>query len=343
MSGPRTSALVLGYGAEPGLGECIAALAGEPDLEIVLVDNGAAPEALAAARQAGGPDLVVVTPATNLGFAGGCNAAVAASHGELLVFVNSDVVVRAGAVARLAAVVGDDAQVGAVCGSVRLRADPTTMNTAGNPVSFLGLAWAGGLGEPAARHDRPTEVASVSGGFFAMTRGTWDELGGFDPLLFAYQEDVDVSLQLRLAGRAVRYVPPAVAVHDYEFARNPRKMYLLERNRWIVLLTVFPRPVLLAALPALLAVEPGLLAVAVAQGWGRQKLEGYVWLVRHVGTIRARRRRIQSRTVIGADQFAVHLSGGVDAPVLGGSPLLRAANRVLGAYWSTARRMAGLA
>ena len=75
-----------------------------------------------------------------------------------------------------------------------------------------------------------------------------------------------------LSGRRVVYVPDAVADHHYEFGRSPLKMYLLERNRLITVLTDFPGGLLRRVLPALLVVEPLLLVQAVLQGWGRQKV-----------------------------------------------------------------------
>ena len=127
--------------------------------------------------------------------------------------------------------------------------------------------------------------------------------------------------------------------HRYEFSRNARKSYLLERNRLLLLLTAYERRTLLAARCRRCSlVEAALLALAVAQGWGGAKLRGYGWLLRHRGLVLARRRQLQAeRTRPDAallPLLTAHLSfGNVDRP-----PGLGLLDAVLAGYWALARR-----
>ena len=91
----------------------------------------------------------------------------------------------------------------------------------------------------------------------------------------------------------MEYVPGAVVRHHYEFSRNQRKLYLLERNRAILLLTTYQRRSLLVLAPMLLLTEMLMLGAAIAGGWGRAKLRGWGWLWRHRDWVRARRALIQ--------------------------------------------------
>jgi GT2 family glycosyltransferase len=54
-----------------------------------------------------------------------------------------------------------------------------------------------------------------SGGAAFIRREALDAAGGFDPELFMYYEDVDVSWRMRLAGYDIRHVPDAVVVHRH--------------------------------------------------------------------------------------------------------------------------------
>ena len=80
--------------------------------------------------------------------------------------------------------------------------------------------------------------------------------------MFAYLEDTELSLRCWQRGLKVMFVPDAVVLHDYEFSRNPSKLGLLERNRLIMLLTLYERHTLAVLAPALLAVEIATLALS---------------------------------------------------------------------------------
>jgi GT2 family glycosyltransferase len=286
------SALVVAYGAEPELGDCLdAILASEGVIvDVVVVDNGDRSGHLA--RFADEPRVAVYRPGTNLGFAGGCNAAAEHAAGEVLVLVNPDVAVQPQTLARLAAV-ALEAGVGIATASVRLASEPAVMNSAGNPVHYLGLAWAGGHGEPASMHAEQASVASASGACCAIRADLWRELGGFDPAYFAYHEDVEISLRCWQRGRQVVYVPDAIALHHYEFSRNTGKNYLLERNRLVTVLTTYSGRTLVMIAGPLIALEVSILAVAAAGGWLPAKLRGYRWIVTHAPALVARHRRLQ--------------------------------------------------
>lgn len=337
---PSILVVVLAYGPEPYLADCVRAVLDSVDdqgneliLDIVVIDNGA-PAAVSALAPA--PRVQVVRPPSNLGFAGGCNLAVQGSDADLFVFVNSDAIVAPAAVHRLCQELQDDSR-GLVSGAIRLADAPDSMNSVGNPVHFLGLVWAGGYGEPASRHAAGTDIASISGAFFACRATTWRTLGGFDERYFAYHEDTDLSLRAWQAGYRVGYVPGAIAAHHYEFSRTPTKQFLLERNRWITLLTDFPAAVLAVTAPALVAFELAVLVIAARQGWLRDKLRSYRWLLGNLGYLRTRRKQVRSSNALSDRQFADLLTARLEPAVLGPLPGLRIVNAVLAAYWRLCR------
>ena len=337
---PAVSAIVLAHGAEPLLERCVTALLESVDttLEVLVVDNGCTSDAVRRVRDREG--VRVLEPGDNTGFTGGCNLGADNALGATLLLVNSDAVVEPAAAAALAAALSEPG-VGIATGSLRLLERPATMNSAGNPVHFLGLSWAGGLGEPATAHASAGPVAAACGALMALRRTTWAELGGFYGPLFAYCEDLDLSLRCWLSGRSVEYVPEAVALHAYEFHRNPLKMHLLERNRLLVVLTVFATPTLwLVALP-LLALELALLVVAVRQGWARQKLSGWWWLLRHAACVRTRRRAVQVARRCSDSVLATLLTGAFTPGEELGLRVPRLLQRLSTGYWAVVRRAIG--
>jgi GT2 family glycosyltransferase len=331
----RASAIVLAHGEEPTLQRCVAALVADGAADILVVDNEAAPRAVASVR--GLPGVTVLVPGRNLGFAGGCNYAASHATSDVLVFVNSDAEVRPGALAALVRRVGDPG-VGLASASIRLAGDPDLLNSAGNPVHYLMFSWVGGFRESALLHAEVSEVASITGVAFAVRREVWDMLGGFDPSYLAYCEDVDLSLRAWQAGLRVVHEPEAVVLHHYDFARNPAKLYLLERNRLINLI-VLParRTQVLVAMPAAV-VEAGILLVALRDGWARDKVSGWRWLVTHSAALSARRRSVQAARRVSDRQLAHLLRGPLDPPRGLGPAVPAPVTRALAWYWRWAER-----
>jgi GT2 family glycosyltransferase len=329
----RATAIVLAHGAEPTLAQCVAALVADGATDILVVDNDAAPGPLEAARSL--PGVRVLAPGRNLGFAGGCNYAASHATGDVLVFVNSDAEVLPGALDALLRRV-DDPGVGLASANVRLADDPGRLNSAGNPVHYLMFSWVGGFRDPAADHARLTEVASISGVAFAVRQEVWAVLDGFDAEYFAYCEDVYLSLRAWQAGLRVVHEPEAVVVHHYDFARNSAKFYLLERNRLMNLILLPERRTQrLLALPALV-VEGGILLVALRDGWARDKVDGWRWLLAHRHSLTVRRRSIQAARRVPDRQLAHLLRGPLDPPAGLGPGVPAPVSRVLARYWDWA-------
>jgi GT2 family glycosyltransferase len=202
------------------------------------------------------------------------------------------------------------------------------VNTSGGVVHFTGIAWAGH-----AAAGGPREVAFVSGACLAVPRRVWERAGGFSEPYFMYQEDVDLSLRLRLAGGRLGVEPAAVVDHDYAFAKGPAKWRLLERNRWATIVRCYPGGLLLAVAPALLATEIALLVVAAAGGWLPQKLAAAGDTLWALPRLVRERRAVQATRTVSAAQFASWLTPDLGSPFLGRagrSALLRGALR---AYW----------
>jgi len=234
----KVSVLIVAFGDEPELDACLAAVLASTGvaIDIVVVDNGDRSGHLRGLDH--DARAQVIRPDTNLGFARGCNLAAEHAAGNVLALVNPDVIVAPSTLADLAAACSAD-EVGIATASLRLAAHPEIINSAGNPVHYLGLSWAGGHGDPADRHAARTAVASASGACCAIRADRWRDLGGFDEAYFAYHEDVELSLRCWQRGWSVVYVPSAIAYHHYDFSRHDLKTYLLERNRIVTVVTTF--------------------------------------------------------------------------------------------------------
>jgi len=328
------SVVVPAFGREALLGECVDSALADERVDVVIVDNGCETDAVDALR---GRDRVrVVTPGYNAGFSGGCNLGVSRSEGEYIVLLNSDAIARPGAISALVSAL-DDPTVGISTASVRLLSDPARLNSSGNPVHYLGMTWAGNLGRLAATTPTAGEVASASGCALAMRRADWERFEGFSDLMFAYYEDVELSLRVWLSGHRVVYVPEAEIWHDYSFSRNPRKYFLLERNRLLMVLTVYERRTLAVLAAPLLGFELAVLVLALREGWFIQKLRSWWWLLAHSSSVRRRRAEVQ-RTRSFTDQVLMQrVTAKFDPGIESGVTVPRWADAISRLTWRLAR------
>jgi GT2 family glycosyltransferase len=179
---------------------------------IVVVDNGSS-DGSAAWLAEHHPDVHVIALATNTGFAAAANRGFEACESEFVALVNTDVVLASDWHRRLHDAIATDPVVASVaCKMVRLD-DETVLDDAGDQLRRDAVCEQRGHARPDdGRWDEPGDVFSACAGAALFRRGAVADVGGLDERLFAYLEDVDLGLRLRLAGWRCRY-EPAVARH----------------------------------------------------------------------------------------------------------------------------------
>ncbi len=330
---PTLSVLIVAYDSRDDLAQTLPALLselGEGD-ELIVVENKPGDGSIELVRELA-PAAQIVQAGRNTGFAGGCNAGAEVASGDLLVILNPDAAPQPGFGEAIRRPWVEGREWGAWQALV---ADGSgeRINSAGNPIHFTGIVWAGGHGRPLADAPATGEVTAASGACLAIPLPRWREVGGFPDQFFMYHEDVDLSVRLRLAGSVVGIEPAAVVRHDYEFAASADKWRWLERNRLAFLVRTYPRALLALLAPALLATELALLGVAASGGWGRQKLRANLEFLRWLPRLLGERRPIQRRRTVSAAEFASWLTPDLNSELI--SPLVRSwpARLLLRGYW----------
>ena len=141
----------------------------------------------------------------NPGFGRGHNANAARGCAPFLFILNQDCLLEPNVLAPLLADAGrDEARVAAW----ELRQIPYEHPKAYDPVTL--------------------EVPWVSGAATLFRRSAFETVGGFEPRIFMYGEDVDLSWRLRAAGFRLRYLPRyAVVHHTYRVAGEVKPLQIL--------------------------------------------------------------------------------------------------------------------
>jgi GT2 family glycosyltransferase len=304
-------------------------------VETILVDNGGGGPEIDEARARDG--VRVIQPDRNLGFAGGANAGAREAVGDVIAFVNPDTVVEPGALRSLEKRLTDPG-IGIVMARLRLYDRPELLNSSGTELHVSGIGWAGGYGEPADSVAEVRDVPAPSGAAMAMRTETFNELGGFAQEFFMYLEDLELGWRARIAGYRIVVDPAADVLHDYEFGRNPRKNYFLERNRLVFVLSAYSARLLILLGPLLVATELGMVALALKEGWLRDKLAGWGWIARNAVPVGRRRRSTQRLRKVRDRELAALLTAVFDPKMIPVPGLLRAANPLVARYWSLVRR-----
>jgi GT2 family glycosyltransferase len=157
------------------------------------------------ARQQGVP-LRVEGWQGNLGFGGGVNAAVRKIQAEYVLLLNQDAIPEPGALQSLwELAIKDDADVAAW----EMRQLPYEHPKIYDPVT-LDTVW-------------------VSGAAVLLRVDAFRSVGGFEPRIFMYGEDVDLSWRLRCSGWRLRYVPRCTVVHHtYRQPNEVKPLQVLE-------------------------------------------------------------------------------------------------------------------
>lgn len=199
--------------------DCVNAIhahSAETDYEIVLVDNGCAPDTAAVlADLARHPRVRLVSNYENYMFSLGNNLGMAESTGEYLVLLNNDTRVSPGWLAPLIAPLRDDPDTG-MTGPKLLYPDGT-VQAAGlvfSDRSVIPYHIYRGMPGDAPCVNKRRNFQALTAACAAMRAADYIALGGLDPVYVNGCEDLDLCFKVaRRLKKALLYVPESVVVH----------------------------------------------------------------------------------------------------------------------------------
>lgn len=258
--------VIVSYNVHAELDACLQSIVAQtlsPETAIVVVDNGSTDGTPAMVRERW-PGVRLLEPGVNLGFSRGNNAGIRATRSDLVLLLNPDTLVHAGAIATLVSRLEADRGIAAV-GPRLVDAEGRPELSFGWTISPLGELrqrvltglYDRGVGAAVRSVERRTRDGGprewLSGACLLVRRDDLEAAGLFDERYFMYTEDVDLCVTLRAAGKSVVFVPEAVVTHlrGRSAGRNPQTERLRRQSQlayyakhhpaWVPLLKMYLR------------------------------------------------------------------------------------------------------
>lgn len=207
--------IIVSYNARSDLVHCLLSVKKNPPSiphDIVVVDNASSDGSVEAARKI--PGVRVIEMGRNAGFSAANNAGIRATHGQLILLLNSDTLVPPGALDALIASLDGKPEIGIV--------GPRLVDGEGRPELSFGRMISP-LNEWQQKRRTPDWIARetareqcvdwVSGACLLVRRADAERAGLLDERFFLYTEDVDFCHAIRRLGMKVLFSPSAEITH----------------------------------------------------------------------------------------------------------------------------------
>ncbi|MDE3096360.1 MAG: glycosyltransferase family 2 protein [Chloroflexota bacterium] len=243
----EASAVIVTYNSAWCIGRCLASLREHTrgvEYEAIVVDN-ASSDATCDVVAREHPWARLVARPRNDGLSAAINDGVAVAAGAYIAVLNPDAHVDADVLAPLAAYLRAHADAGVVApklldddGTLQLscRAFPGYSTALFNRYSALTRLFPGNRLSRAYLlsdfdHTSERDVDWVSGAALMLPRRVFDEVGGWDPGFFMFNEDVDLCRRVRDAGYRVVYDPSVAVYHTIGVSKSASARMVVERHK----------------------------------------------------------------------------------------------------------------
>jgi GT2 family glycosyltransferase len=257
MPMPRLSIIIVSYNARADLERCLETLVRHKpvvDHEIIVVDNASTDDTVQALRTRWS-GIRLIEAGGNLGFSRGNNLGMRQSFGELVLLLNGDTLVPAGAIDALVEAIDGRPDV-AIVGPRLVDAGGRAELSFGRMISPLNELWQKLRSRANVERltSRERDVDWVSGACLMVRRADAEAVGLMDERYFMYTEDVDFCAAVRARGRKVLFTPRVQIVHlrgrsrqsapratEQAYRRSQIAFYQKHHPAWVPFLRLYLR------------------------------------------------------------------------------------------------------
>lgn len=242
---PLVSVVIANWNGKDYLEECLESLKKQtyPFLEIIVVDNGSS-DGSREFIKANFPKIEVIKNKTNRGFAQANNLGIITARGEYVATLNNDTVAEPDWIENLMEVAQKRKDIAMFASKILSYHQRGIIDSCGIILYLDGIGRCRGyLERDGKKFDQEEEVLMPTACAALYRKDILIQAGLFDEDYFAYCEDIDLGLRIRMLGLVCLYVPRAKVYHHLSATGNqnlPFKLYVGERNRLWTLIKDFP-------------------------------------------------------------------------------------------------------
>ena len=299
---------IVTYNSEKHISNCLESVFNQAyeDFEIVLTDNNSSDNTLKLIDKT--KSIYLIENKENEGFTAASNKAIK----ELLrrgcssiLLLNPDTILEDDLLSKL--VKGMSKNNCSIAQPSILLFDKISINTCGNSLHYLGFSFCQDYKKKyEVSNDNPIAVAS--GACMLIKKEVIDSIGTLDDSFEMYQEDTDFSIRARLSGFNIFVISDAVCYHDYLFKLSPKKQFLLERNRLLILFKNYSIKTLILISPIIIIFEFQMLVYSLLKGWFLWKLFSYFSFLLKIPSLLINRKQIQNSRKSSDKELFKHVS-----------------------------------
>lgn len=208
----RTTIIIPNWNGLKFMEPCFEALRKQTlkDFKVLVVDNGSSDGSVEWLKE---HDIPSIFLEENTGFTGAVNVGIKAAHTPYVILLNNDTTVDERYVERMEKAISRSETIFSVSPKIIQMYEPDLMDDAGDMYSVLGWAYQRGVGRQEKLYNRPSRVFAACACAAIYRREVFEKIGYFDPMHFAYLEDIDVGYRAKLYGYDNIYCPDAVVYH----------------------------------------------------------------------------------------------------------------------------------
>ncbi|MEI7483588.1 MAG: glycosyltransferase family 2 protein [Ignavibacteriota bacterium] len=310
------SIIVLNYNGRDYLNDCLNSLLCQSyqDFEIILFDNSSSDNSAEFVHDNFSNDKIkIISSDTNLGFAGGNNAALKHAKGELIVLLNNDTVTDKEWLSELVNGLNYTADTGMVQSLVITEGIPLkyydmngTINLFGHNIMEVFDINADDMGE----------IFQVNGCSLIIRKDLLDKLGGLFPdEYFAYAEDTYLSFKVKFAGYKIFHNAKSVVHHKGSSTMKKYKNEFItfhqERNRLLNFLIFFSDSFRRKYYPLLLL--NFMIKITYSLFLRKYSFKGiikaYTWIISNSAWIETKQKELSELKCVSEDEILKCLSG----------------------------------
>lgn len=270
---PLISIIILNYNAGDLLIDCVESILRTKyeNIEVIVVDNNSKDNSHNKCKKKFN-EILLIQNTENLGFCEGNNVGIRAAKGEYVTIINPDTIVTDSWITEFLNAYKKNGD-GIYQPKIISLEDKRTILSTGNEIHLFGFGFAKNKGNKTVEETKDIEDITYASGTCIFTKKTLlEKIGMFDPFLFLYHDDLDLSWRSSMLNINSFYVPTVTILHkeSYNFKWSSKKFFWLERNRKYCILTHYSKNT-----QKKISLELFLTDILV---WGLYFVKGFLWV-----------------------------------------------------------------